>query len=73
MHQYLSRLDYNIFKFLNSWTNTNAINWFFVVCAVWFAYIVPAILLVWWFAAKDRLAARKAVILSAISALVAGD
>src|SRR5690348_5344097 len=73
MHQYLSRLDYNIFVALNNLTGHKSTDWFFVLCAVYFAYIMPAILLVWWFTAKDRIIARKAIILSAISALLARE
>ncbi len=71
MHQYLSQLDYSVFSFFNSWTTVNAVSWFFVICAVYFAYLMPIILLVWWFVAKDRLTARKAIVLSVISAAVA--
>ncbi len=73
MHAFLSMLDYNLFVLLNSWTSLNFIDWFFVICAVYFAYLMPAILLGWWFAAKDRLIARKAIILATISAAFARE
>lgn len=73
-HPYLSGLDYKIFTALNNLTGRNAfLDYLFILCAVYFAYIIPLILLAWWFAAKDRILARKAVIMAALSALVARE
>ncbi len=73
MHAYLSKVDYSIFKFFNSWAVHSATNWFFIICAVYFAYIVPVLLLAWWFSARDRLNARKAIIMATFSALLARE
>lgn len=73
MHTYLSKLDYSIFKFFNSWAGHPASDWFFIFFAVYIVYILPALLLVWWFVAKDRLVTRKAIIMATFSALLARE
>ncbi|MDB4939960.1 MAG: bcrC [Candidatus Doudnabacteria bacterium] len=71
MHQYFSNLDFKVFLALNNLTGHPWADWFFVLCAVYFAFIMPAILIIWWFVAEDRISARKAILLAGLAALVA--
>lgn len=71
MHQFLSKLDYQVFSSLNNLTRFTGLDWLFVLTAVYFAHLMALILVGYWFVYKDRIAARKAVILSAIAFVLA--
>ncbi len=69
----LSQFDYKIFNFLNNLGSINALDWFFVIIAVYFAYLLAVIVGAYWFVNKDSFIARKAIILSLISGLLARE
>lgn len=67
-------LDLRILYYFNSWTNHNKIlDWFFIFCANYIVYIFAAAVILYWFfyPEKTKLLARKAVILSFLSFVVA--
>jgi undecaprenyl-diphosphatase len=71
MHQYLSKLDFQIFSGLNSLTRFSGMDWLFVLMAVYLAYVMAGVIAGYWFTRGNRAVNRKAIILSGIAFILA--
>jgi undecaprenyl-diphosphatase len=73
MFKNLTQLDYKVFYYLNHLGDISSLDILFVIMAVYFAYVMVVLVAAFWFVKKDRLIARKVVILSAISGILARE